>query len=64
MISSPCKTCDKSNQPKDDCYKQCPLIQEIQEIEISTQMASLISGVDCSEENRFALHISEFGGLD
>jgi len=62
MISSPCKTCPRKNQPKEDCYKGCALLQAIQDIECSTQKDPITSGIDYSEENRFAIHLSTANG--
>jgi len=55
MISSPCKTCQRNNQPKEDCYKECELLQEIQDIQISAKEDQIAPGIDCSEENRFTV---------
>jgi hypothetical protein len=55
MISSPCKTCHRHDQPKEDCYKDCPLLQAIQTIQMSTKEDSQESGVDYTEENRLAI---------
>jgi hypothetical protein len=63
MISSPCKTCHKREQPKDNCCKDCELIQDIQDIERSVNRCSLTSGIDCSEESRFTVHVSTAGLL-
>lgn len=51
MISSPCKTCERHDQPKEDCYKDCELLQAIQIVQLSTKKDLPESGVDCSEEN-------------
>lgn len=58
MISSPCKTCKKNNQPKEDCYKECTLLQAIQSTQVSLNEGHFVSGIDCSEENRFAIYSS------
>ena len=58
MISSPCKNCHRHDQPKEDCYKDCPLLQAIQSIQISTKEDLQESGVDCTEENRLAIYHS------
>jgi hypothetical protein len=55
MISSPCKTCHRYDQPKEDCYKDCELLQAIQNIQLSAKEDLLESGADCSEENRLAI---------
>ena len=58
MISSPCKTCHRHNQSKEDCYKDCELLQGIQIIQLSTKKDLLESGVDYSENNRFTVNHS------
>ena len=55
MISSPCKTCHRHDQPKEDCYKDCAVLQAIQHIQLSVKEDLLESGVDYSEENSFAI---------
>ncbi len=55
MISSPCKTCDRSHQSKEDCYKNCEVLQTIQEIQLSVKEVSIALGIDPSEENRFTI---------
>jgi hypothetical protein len=55
MISSPCKTCHRYDQPKEDCYKNCELLQEIQNIQLSAKEDLIESGVDYFEENRLAI---------
>jgi len=49
MISSPCKTCDRKNQSKEDCYKECELLQAIQKIQLSVKEDLKESGIDHSE---------------
>jgi hypothetical protein len=51
MISSPCKTCDRNNQSKEDCYKECELLQAIQDIQLSVKEDLKASGIDPSEES-------------
>lgn len=55
MISSPCKACHKNKQPKEGCYKECKLLQAIQSIQLSANEGHCVSGIDCSEEGRFAI---------
>ena len=55
MISSPCKNCDRKKLPKDECAKDCELLQAIQDIEISAKKSSGVSGIDYSEESRYAI---------
>jgi hypothetical protein len=55
MISSPCKTCHRHDQPKEDCYKDCPLLQTIQTVQISIKEDPQESGVDYTEENRLVI---------
>jgi len=46
MISSPCKTCDRKNQSKEDCYKECELLQAIQKIQLSFKENLKELGID------------------
>jgi len=46
MISSPCKTCDKKNKSKEDCYKECELLQAIQKIQLSFKENLKELGID------------------
>ncbi len=55
MISSPCKNCSRKNQPKDSCIKNCKLLQAIQDIQISATKSFDSSGIDYTEENRYAI---------
>jgi hypothetical protein len=49
MISSPCKTCDRINQSKEGCYKECELLQAIQKFQLSVKEDLKESGIDHSE---------------
>ena len=60
MISSPCRTCKRIDQPKDECYKNCTLLQKIQ-IQLANQESTTAYGSDDSEEGRFSLHLSHVG---
>jgi len=55
MISSPCKTCHRINQPKEDCYKKCELLQKIQEAQSTAKDDPTAPGIDCFEENRLTI---------
>jgi len=55
MISSPCKTCFRHDQPKEDCYKDCAVLQALQHFQLSAKEDPLESGADYSEENRLAI---------
>jgi len=48
MISSPCKTCDRKNQSKEGCYKECELLQAIQKFQLSVKEDLKESGIDHS----------------
>ncbi len=58
MISSPCKTCHRKNHPKEDCYKDCELLQAMQSIQQSAIEGLIAPGIDYSEENRFTINHS------
>lgn len=62
MIYSPCKTCGRNNQSKEDCYKDCELIQAIQDIQLSVKEDLKTSGMDASEENGFTIIFSSSKG--
>ena len=55
MISSPCKNCSRKNLPKDNCIKDCKLLQAIQDIQISAKISFDSSGIDYTEENRYTI---------
>ena len=55
MISSPCKNCSRKNLPKDNCIKNCKLLQAIQDIQISAKKSFDSSGIDYTEENRYTI---------
>ena len=55
MISSPCKTCDRNNKSKDDCYKECELLQAIQDIQLSAKEDLKASGIDPCEESELKI---------
>lgn len=54
MISSPCKKCPKIDQPKDQCTKDCPLIQKLQGMAVDE--ANLVStAIDYADDVRFSI---------
>jgi hypothetical protein len=55
MISSPCKDCEKKNFPKDECLKDCQLIQNIQGMQLARKESNVYTAVDFSEESRFQI---------
>ena len=55
MISSPCKTCHRHDQPKEDCYKDCELLQTIQNVEISAKKDLLEAAEDDSETHGLSI---------
>jgi hypothetical protein len=55
MISSPCKDCQKKNFPKDECLKDCQLIQNIQGMQLARKESNVYTAVDFSEESRFQI---------
>jgi len=50
MISSPCKNCSRKNLPKDDCVKDCELLQAIQHTQLSAEQDCMSSGIDYTKE--------------
>ena len=55
MISSPCKNCHRKNLPKDECAKNCKLLQAIQDIQVSNKKCGDLSGIDYTEESRYSI---------
>ena len=55
MISSPCKDCPKKNLPKDECLKDCQMLQNIQGMQLSRRESNVYTAVDFSEECRFQI---------
>ena len=55
MISSPCKDCHKKNLPKDECLKDCQMLQNIQGMQLSRKESNVYTAVDFSEESRFQI---------
>jgi len=56
MISSPCKTCHRSSQPKEGCYKTCTILQGIQDIHRSFKEGACASEMEYSEEDGFTVN--------
>jgi hypothetical protein len=55
MIASPCRECPKMSLPKDNCMKDCDVLQAVQDIHVSSEGSNLLSAIDYSEESRFAV---------
>ena len=55
MISSPCKNCPRKHLPKEECAKNCKLLKEIQDINLSTEKWNDGSGIDYTEEYSYTL---------
>lgn len=58
MISSPCKNCSRKNLPKDDCAKDCELLQAMQHIQASAEQDCVSSGIDDTEEYSYIISAS------
>lgn len=58
MICSPCKNCSRKNLPKDDCAKNCELLQAIQLIQISAEQNRVSSGIDDTEEYSYIIPVT------
>jgi len=56
MISSPCATCQKKNQPKEQCSKDCEILQAIQYHQILYAKENNYHAIDYAEEGRFGLN--------
>lgn len=55
MISSPCKNCSRRNMPKETCARDCQVLQAVQDIQAASGKNSFLSGIDCTEESRYAV---------
>ena len=55
MISSPCKNCSRKHLPKDDCAKDCEILQAIQLLQLSVEQEFISSGIDDTEEYSYIL---------
>ena len=55
MISSPCKDCPKKHLPKDECLKDCQMLQNIQGMQLSRKESNVYTAVDFTEECRFQI---------
>ncbi|GAB6909206.1 hypothetical protein DESC_160034 [Desulfosarcina cetonica] len=53
MISSPCKRCERRNDPKDECLKSCKILHDVQEFHLMTAKNICYSAIDCTEESRY-----------
>lgn len=58
MISSPCKNCSRKNLPKDNCAKDCELIQAIQHTQTLVEQDCVSSGIDYTEEYSYIIPAS------
>jgi len=58
MISSPCKNCRRKNLPKEDCLKNCQILQSIQDIQLSAENGVVSPGIDYTEESRYTIPAS------
>jgi len=56
MISSPCATCQKKNQPKENCAKNCEILQAIQYHQVLYAEENDFHAIDYAEEGRFCLN--------
>lgn len=55
MISSPCKTCERRNDPKDECLKECTILREVQGFHMRTAKSISYSAIDCAEDIRYQI---------
>lgn len=57
MIASPCRTCPRRDQPKENCMYDCELLQKVQKIDRVSNEVIVVSGIDCSEVDRFSFNV-------
>jgi hypothetical protein len=53
MISSPCKTCGRKNDPKDECLNDCKILHEVQGFHLMASESIGYSAVDYTEDSRY-----------
>lgn len=53
MISSPCKNCPKRSLSKEECARDCELLQELQKIQLAMQDRTFQTAIDHAEESRY-----------
>lgn len=59
MISSPCKSCQKKNYPKDLCVESCEKIKAIQLLQ-HIMPASPYASIDSSDSSRYRLAVPSY----
>jgi hypothetical protein len=63
MIASPCKTCSRRDQPKENCIKDCELLQALQNIQQTSKEDTLVPGIDYAEAGRFTFSLLSTKGF-
>jgi hypothetical protein len=58
MISSPCKKCSKKDFPKDECAKNCQLLQSIQDMQVTSGQNFGPCGIDYTDEYSYNIPMS------
>jgi hypothetical protein len=47
--------CERRNDPKDECLKDCRILHDVQEFQLITAKSVSYSAVDCTEESRYQI---------
>lgn len=63
MVASPCKNCPRRDEPKDQCLKNCHLLQSLQGQHVRHFHPIVASAIDYAEENRFTISYAWEGGV-
>lgn len=58
MISSPCRNCPKEKLPKDECAKNCQLLQSVQDMQVATGHNFGPIGIDYTDEYSYNIPMS------
>ncbi len=56
MISSPCRNCRKRSLSKEQCVRNCELLQKLQTIQLAMEDRAFQTAIDHAEESRYHLY--------
>ncbi len=60
MISSPCRTCENKNLPKDECVDNCSKLNELRRIQFCRRDINICHAIDYDDDNRFLIGYAEY----
>ena len=56
MILSPCRDCEKRDEPKENCARECKLLEKVQLLQTTQRDVDCSAGFNTTEELRVATH--------